>query len=296
MVDVSFIVPSYNCHLTVRKTLLSIFGQKSFDRVKEVIVVDSSDDGRTRVLIEAMVHPRLKVIRLDQKTSPGTGRNLGAKAASGELFCFIDSDVYLSDSWLEQVLAAYDQGCLAGCGSVSAPDFQENNALALAQLYLQFNESLPTGEKRTVSMVPACNMFVQRRAFEKAGGFPDLRASEDVLLCLKLGEFTKVWFLPEAGCFHIFRENRDAYCRNQMVLGKYILIYRRKVYGRWYYQGLWPAVLLPTVLLIKLIRITIRLFKSGPAHFNRYLKSSPLFLIGLLYWGAGFIQGCFSRE
>jgi glycosyltransferase involved in cell wall biosynthesis len=296
MADVSFIIPSYNSYLTVQKTLLSIFGQASFDRVKEVVVVDASDDGKTRKILEGFHHPQLKIIKLDKKSSPGASRNTGAKTASGTLLCFIDSDVYLSSDWLPKVLAAYDKGCRAGCGSVSVPDFQEKSRLALAQLYLQFNESLDVGEERQVTMVPACNMFVERRLFERAGGFPDLRASEDVVLCLRLGAIAHVWFVPQAKCFHIFRENLRSYFDNQKVLGKYIIIYRRKVFGSWYYQGLWPLVLLPTFLLIKSIRIKIRVLKSGPEHVRRYFLSSPLFALGLWHWAAGFIQGCFSRE
>jgi glycosyltransferase involved in cell wall biosynthesis len=296
MSNVSFIVPSYNSYLTVQKTLLSIFGQKSFDRVKEILVVDSSDDGKTLKILEGFNHPQLKIIKLGQKTSPALGRNAGAAAASGELLCFIDSDVYLSEDWLVNVLTAYREGCRAGGGSVSAPDFQEKKSLALAQLYLQFNESLAVGERRPLPIVPACNMFVERRLFEKAGGFPNLRASEDVMLCLKLAEAAQVWFIPQAKSFHVFRENLRSYLNNQTVLGKYIIIYRRKAYNRWYYRGPWPVMLLPTFLLIKSIRIKIRVFKSGPDHVKKFVLSSPLFALGLMYWAAGFIQGCFSRE
>ncbi len=296
MSEVSFIVPSYNSFLTIEKTISSILRQKSFDRVREVIVLDSSTDDRTRKVLEDFGHPKLRLIALDQKTSPAFSRNTAAKAASGELLCFIDSDVFIAEDWLDHILGAYQDGCLAGCGSVSVPDFQNDKKIALAQLYLQFNESLAVGERRPVKMVPACDMFVERALFEKAGGFPELRAAEDVMLCLRLGELTQVWFVPQAKCFHIFRENFRSYFNNQIVLGKYIIIYRRKAYGRWYYRGLWPLVLLPTFLLIKTIRIKIRVFKSGPEHRRKYLVSSPLFALGLMYWAIGFIQGCFSRE
>jgi hypothetical protein len=123
-----------------------------------------------------------------------------------------------------------------------------------------------------------------------------MRASEDVMLCLKIGESDQVWFVPEARCFHIFRESVSSYINNQKVLGQYIIVYRRKIYHKWYYRGLWPVVLLPTFLLIKTIRIKIRVFRSGSEHTKKYLLSSPLFALGLWYWAVGFIQGCFSRE
>ncbi len=296
MAAVSFIIPSYNSHLTIEKTIESILRQTSFGHVRDVVVVDSSDDGKTREILRRFCNDRLKLITLDQKTSPAAGRNAGAAASTGDLLCFVDSDVFLSEDWLANILAAYEKGSRAGCGSVSAPDFQQNKVLALAQLYLQFNESLATGVRRPVTMVPACNMFVERGLFEQAGGFPQLRASEDVMLCLKIGQSAQVWFVPEARCFHIFRENVSSYINNQKVLGQYIIVYRRRVYDKWYYRGLWPVVLLPTFLLIKIIRIKIRVFRSGSEHTKKYLVSSPLFALGLFYWAVGFIQGCFSRE
>ncbi len=295
MATVSFIIPSYNSHLTVGKTIQSILDQSLLQNIAEIIVIDSSNDDKTRAVYKNFSHPKLKVVLLDRKTPPSEGRNRGAKEAKGELLCFIDSDVFLSKDWLVQILDAYKNGCRSGCGSVSAPDFQQNNRLALAQLYLQFNESLAVGETRPVTMVPACNMFVERSLFAKVGGFPDLRASEDVMLCLEIGKTDKVWFVPSAKCYHIFREDIKAYFNNQIVLGEYIIVYRRMVYDKWFYKGLWPVLMLPFFLVIKGARIKLRIFKAGWAHFKKYLISCDLFALGLLYWAKGFLQGCVKR-
>jgi glycosyltransferase involved in cell wall biosynthesis len=296
MPAVSFIIPSYNSHLTIEKTIGSIFRQQLQEQIAEVIVVDSSDDDKTRKVFKKFNHAKLRVISMDRKTSPSGGRNIGAAAATGTLLCFIDSDVFLADDWLSNILDAVKNGCRAGCGSVSAPDFQQKSALALAQLYLQFNESLAVGETRKVAMVPACNMFVECSLFHKAGCFPDLRASEDVMLCLKIGETDGVWFVPSAKCYHIFRENLRSYFNNQIVLGKYIIVYRRMVYDKWYYKRLWPVLMLPGFLIIKSARIKLRIFKAGGEHFRKFLISSPLFAAGLWYWAVGFVQGCFEKE
>lgn len=294
MPSVSLIIPSYNSHLTVGKTLQSIFRQRDLCLVHEVIVVDSSDDAATRTVLSELKHEKLKLLLLNTKTSPSDGRNTGAAIATGDLLCFIDSDVFLAPDWLSKILEAYKNGCRAGCGSVSIPDFQENSKLALAQLYLQFNESLNVGKTRPVTMVPACNMFVERSLFERAGRFPRMRASEDVVLCLNIGKTDKVWFVPSARCYHIFRENLQSYFNNQIVLGKYIIVYRRLVYNTWFYKGLWPVVLLPMFLIIKSARIKLRIMNAGGEHFKRFFFSSHLFAAGLWYWAVGFLQGCFE--
>ena len=80
------------------------------------------------------------------------------------------------------------------------------------------------------------------------------------------------------------------------MLGKYIIIYRRMIYDKWYYKGLWPALLLPIFLLIKMTLIKSRIYKAGWEHYKRFIIISPLFLSGLWFWAVGFWQGCFSRE
>lgn len=293
---VSFIIPSYNSYKTIEDTIKSIFQQTRLDMIKDVIVVDSSDDQKTRAVLAQFQFPQLTVIQLNVKTSPALGRNLGAKNAKGDLFCFIDSDVYLSKDWLKQILEAYESGHRAGCGAISLPPFQTPSMLATAQLYLQFNEYLNSGILHDRSFVPSCNLFCGREAFEKVGGFPDLRASEDTMFCLSLNKIEKIWFVPQAECFHIFREEWSSFERNQDLLGRYVIIYRRQYYKKWFYRGLFAVVLFPAFLTIKLIWIILRIRKAGKVHQRAFMKSLGVFLMGVVYWSRGFIKGCFDND
>jgi glycosyltransferase involved in cell wall biosynthesis len=211
---VSFIIPSYNSGETVALTLESILKQKALHAIRDIIIVDSSDDGKTRKILRAFHEELFKIHRhvenitilLDDKTGPAESRNMGVKRAHGELLCFIDSDVILEEHWLENVLDAYDTGCQAGSGSVSTPKFQENNPIAPAQLYLQFNESLNSGVNRIIPMVAACNMFIDKKLFLELGGFPKIRAAEDTLLCLSVRKITPIWLSQGSRSYHLFRE------------------------------------------------------------------------------------------
>jgi glycosyltransferase involved in cell wall biosynthesis len=296
MPAVSFIIPSYNSHLTIEKTISSIFHQRSQEHIAEVIVVDSSDDDKTRQVFKKFNHPKLRIISMGLKTSPSGGRNIGVKEASGDLLCFIDSDVYLDEGWLGVVLTAYSKDCKAGCGSISLPPFQKNIKLAAAQLYLQFNEYLDIGQCHSRMFVPSCNLFCDRDVFKKTGGFPEIRASEDTLFCLNLNKIEKIWFFPEAKCFHIFREEWKSFKRNQELLGKYVIIYRRIFYDKWLYKGIMPVILFPGFLLIKVVRMCLRVSKAGPDHFKSFVGSFGIFLMGIIYWSVGFIQGCFESN
>ncbi len=291
MFKISFVIPSYNSFKTIPKTLESIGKLKSYDLIEEIIVIDCSDDLTTRAILSNYPEIKLKIIQLQEKSSPGNSRNIGAKTALGDVLCFIDSDVFLDPLWLDHISYAYQSGCRVGGGSVGIPSFQSKNLLALAQLYLQFNEYLQVGQTRQIKLLPACNMFVDRQLFNQLNGFPQIRASEDVIFCLKAAEQTAIWFIPAAHSFHIFREETRPYLQNQIVLGTYIIVYRRMMYEQWYYKQLWPILLLPLFLIFKTARITTCTARAGRHHLNNFIWSFPLFLAGLFYWGIGFYQG-----
>lgn len=294
--SISFIIPSYNSSRTIGRTIGSILTQTERSFVREILVVDSSDDSFTPGVLGGISHPLFRLVRLNQKTPPSRGRNIGARQSQGRVLCFIDSDVELSPDWVRSVIKAWLAGSRMGGGSVMVSKEQKRNLLVLAQFYLQFNEFMKTGVERVVPFLPSCNMFCDRELFFKAGGFPDLRASEDTLFCLNAGKLSPVWFVPEAGCFHLFREEWRGFLGNQQLLGKSVMIYRRLYYRAWFYDGWWPVVFLPAFLTIKAVRMTARIVKGGPGHFLKFVAAIPVFIIGFLFWSLGFLAGCFTPE
>ncbi len=293
---VSFIVPSYNSCSTIGATLESIRQQSVWDRVKEVIVVDSSEDGETRPLLNAYAQdPKFRINFLDKKLSPANARNFGFQQSSGDLLCFIDSDTCLAEDWLKEILEACKRNCRAGGGSISLFKFQRKNVLALAQLYLQCNEFLNVGSQRQKLFVPSCNMFCHRTVFEKAGGFPNIRASEDTLFFLQIKD-AKVHFIPSAQSYHIFRQDWKSFVENQCLLGKYVSIYRRRHYSSLLYKGIVPVLLSPVFLAIKFFRMCRRVAKAGSGHVRDFLRAFPFFCLGFLIWSYGFIAGFLERK
>ena len=294
---VSVIVPSYNSGATIGRVLDALLKQKG-EALREVIVVDSSDDGTTPRIIADRIDPRLTIIRLDTKTIPAIARNRGAEEASGPVLAFVDADAYPASDWCERITQASASGIRAGGGSIDLPNFQRRNLLASAQWVLQFNEYLPAGQNREKTFVPSCNFFCDRELFFKAGGFPAIRASEDVLLGLRLAaNGARTQFFPEMRVYHIFREHMGSYLRNQEMLGRYILIYRREHFGKMWYQGLMPILILPAVLAAKGMRIAGRVALSGNSRAMRAaVRSLHLSLLGLVLWGVGFARGCFHEE
>lgn len=295
-ITTSVIIPSYNSSGTIAHTLNGLLNQMEIDDY-EIIVVDSSDDGEFENVIKKFKsQDKIRFIRSEKKLSPSEGRNLGITHSAGSLLVFLDSDVIPSPCLLNKIKTSYEAGHMAGGGGIEIPDFQKETTIALAQYYLQFNEYLPVGEKRVKQFIPSCNFYCDRDLLKQVGGFPDLRASEDVVLGLSLGKITEIWFMPEATVFHIFRENWDRFLDNQKLLGKYVAIYRQNTSNSITQRGILPVTLSPVFYAIKFVRIAPRIFKAGGFHIRQFFKSLPIFLIGLLFWTLGFIQGSMGEE
>ena len=296
---VSVIIPAYNSMKTIPSTLAHLSRQARL--IHEVIVVDSSPAEIQRELAElASQYPNVKTVFLDQKTMPAKGRNIGASKAEGELLLFIDSDAYPDDDWVETVLESYRNGCMVGGGSLELPDFQEKRLIAVAQYFLQFNEFISVGEKRRKQFVPSCNLFCDKKLFETLGGFPEVRASEDVLFGLNASKTNELWFLPESKVFHIFGESWERFRSNQFLLGKYVAAYKKDQLKHSLKRYLFsPAVqipALPAVPFYKYMLLLRRIVGADVKHIAMFSKAAPAVFLGLLIWSAGFLQGATASD
>jgi len=297
MNTLSIIIPSYNSGETIGRTLTGIRCQSKKGIVIEVIVVDSSDDQTTKDIISRHLSERDRLITAGVRVMPAISRNIGAEHATGDVLAFIDSDTIPAPDWTEKLLECFQNGRLAGGGSISLPDFQKRGFLPSAQYYLQLNEFMDWGQARVKKFVPSCNLFCDRALFERSGGFPIIRTAEDVVFGLRVSRQIPVWFIPEMKVCHVFREDLKSFLMNEFILGKGNLLYRKHQYPRaFYYRGIWPMLFLPGFAAIKLARISFRVFRTGLRPALRFLEVFPAFFLGLLFWAIGFAGGAFHEQ
>lgn len=289
---ISVIIPSYNSYKTIKFSLEELFNQSAFRNIQEIIVVDSSDDILTKELLEEYRKKnKITLIHSGIRVMPGIQRNIGAKHASGDILLFLDSDAYPEKCWAEKILKSFEDGYLAGGGSYVIPDFQKNNKLAKAQYYIEFNEYIDHGKPRYKKILPSCNLYCDRKLFLEIGGFPEIRASEDSLFGLKISKRNPLIFLPDARIYHVFRDREEHFFNNQLLLGKYIFIYRKLYFKSFYYRGILPNILFMIFMLFKFIRIHTRIIFAGKNHLREFYSCFPLFMKGLRMWGNGFKLG-----
>ncbi len=99
-IQVSVIVPVYNCVKYIEKALSSVLKQGT---IWECIIVDDcSTDGTDKAISEFLKDERFKYVRNEKNMGVAAGRNLGVSMASGKYIAFLDGDDYWNDDKLEK--------------------------------------------------------------------------------------------------------------------------------------------------------------------------------------------------
>lgn len=103
MVKISVIVPVYNTESYLRQCIDSILNQ-TFEDIEIICVNDGSTDGSLDILTDFEKRDTRVKVYTQENQGVGVARNRGLEYACGEYVYFMDSDDYLNDNALEDVL------------------------------------------------------------------------------------------------------------------------------------------------------------------------------------------------
>jgi len=172
---VSLIIPVFNESKTVARLVESI--GKQTRQPHEIILVDGGSTDDTVEIITKLTKndSRYRCIEAG-RAMPGRARNIGAAAAVSEWLVFTDAGITLQSDWLEKLINAAEKNNSAsivyGNFSPEIKTFFEKCAM------ISYVPPLKPGRIRTKSIVTC---LMKKEVWEKAGGFPDFRASEDLI-------------------------------------------------------------------------------------------------------------------
>lgn len=195
---ISVVVPAFNAERYIDRCLLAL--KASATSAFEIIVVDDSSRDSTREIASSL---GATVLSTGGRCGPALARNLGAKAARGNILFFLDADVcvhddaiervcrrFAEDSTLDAVIGSYDH-------SPSAGDFvsQYRN---LMHAFVHH-----TGAERASTFWSGCgairrDLFLEHSGFNEIYGRP---AIEDIELGYRLAS---------AGCNLLLDRNIQA--------------------------------------------------------------------------------------
>lgn len=221
---------------------------------------------------------------------PAEKRNMGARKARGSILSFIDDDAYPVDQhWLfraaEYFRSSDSTGAVGGPNLTPPKDgtFQVVCGEVLASPL--FSGPASRRYKRSkagpYNDLPSCNLFVDKRVFNEAGGFYQrFWPGEDTKLCADILRLKKrIWYDPDIAVYHHRRKGWESYIRQTFRFGLH----------RGYFMKLFPYTSLRTIFFIPPLFVIGLLFGPwlGLAHpLFLYVYLAILSLYGILVIGA----------
>ncbi|MFD1599222.1 glycosyltransferase [Halobellus rarus] len=169
---ISVIVPVYNDAEGIQTTLNALVSQTTNNY--EVLPVDNNSTDKTGDVIAEFVTDYPDVIRPFEETdiqSSYAARNTGVKYAEGDVILFLDADMWVPDTWIEEMMAALETrdcdylGCNVKLVANDEPTFSERYEQALSfpvKTYLEDKHFAPT-----------CALAVRCDIFDKVGLFDE---------------------------------------------------------------------------------------------------------------------------
>jgi glycosyltransferase involved in cell wall biosynthesis len=183
--EVSLVIPVRNEEWSLPALISSIQAQ-TFPPAEVVIVDGGSDDGTVelgRRLTEG--DERFRFVEAGDAT-PGRGRNVGTQAARSEWVAYTDAGMHVEPTWLERLVreVGHDPSAEVVYGNYEPRGdtfFERVAALA----YVAPKRELPGGRMRPPSIASS---LMRRDVWRRVGGFPDLRAAEDLIFMERIAQ------------------------------------------------------------------------------------------------------------
>ena len=208
------IVPVYNgAHCLAR--CLDSLRKQTHPRVEIIVVDDGSTDGTPE-----LVKPPLRLLSTGGRKGAGAARNVGARAATGEVLFFTDADVVAPPEWIAKALAVRaEKGVPCGGGGYAGP---------VREIFIQqfAHEELAwrrRGRNGYVETLVSNNLWCERELFLAKGGFPEAycaASSEDMEFSWAVSRDHKLWWDPDNGVFHDFADTVKSYLKQQIRFAK----------------------------------------------------------------------------
>lgn len=238
MNKISVVVLTKNSQKHLKECLKSILLQEYPDF--EVIVVDAmSTDGTYGILTHysRLSDVPFRIIDVNSDTSIGKARQIGVEKSRGEIIAFIDSDVELpSPNWLENMMRPLTEGyrdipstivemIIGGVQTLSKT--RDTDPLVLKWIHSRFEYKDNIIDKNHYEMVGTGHLLIRKDLIEEAGGFRDIRSSEDLDMTKRIMETGyKFIYLPEEKVYHYHVDGWWQYITKHLIRNKLLALRR----------------------------------------------------------------------
>ena len=163
------------------------------------------------------------------KVRPAEKRNVGIKAAKGEIVAFIDDDAYPDARWLENAVKYFGEptiGALGGPGVTPPGDgfWAACGGRVYENIFVSGNyryRYLGGRVRKDIDDYPSCNLFVRKAVLDAIGGYrTDFWPGEDTLLCEDIVRKTKRRIVYDPWTL-VYHHRRPLFTAHLRQLGRY---------------------------------------------------------------------------
>ena len=210
---ISYIIPAYNCALTIEESLDSII-DGNYRNGDEIIIVDDASTDTTPALLEkfAVRYPNVSVLRHTLNKGGAAARNTAAERASNSLIFCLDSDNVLvpgSVEKLQRLLVEND---------ADVASFQELRFFTSATVEITHKWVFQPGVialadclAGTVVPISSGNYLYSRASWQRAGGYPEFAGALDAwgFGLRQMATGSKMVVLPDSFYYH--RSGHESY-------------------------------------------------------------------------------------
>lgn len=263
--------------------LLSSLGKQT-DKDFEVIVVDDGSPNPLEETIDEFKSELNISYFFKDNSGPAKSRNFGMERASGDYFIFLDSDTIVPENYIKTVRNVLTENYTDAYGGPDASDesFSDlQKAISFSMTSFLTTGGIRGGKRHVGKFQPrSFNMGISKKAFEKTGGFGNLRIGEDPDLSMTLWENGfETQLISEAFVYHKRRTSIKKFALQvyQFGVARPILNQRHPKYRKitfWF----------PTVFSLGLIFAVILLFQMQHTKVWMYIP----FLVYTIYFSLLF--------
>lgn len=311
MINVSIVVPTFRRPALLARCLEAVLAQNYPPANYEVIIVDDAASDHTRCQVEqyalrgAEGEYTIRYIPVTTSHGPAAARNVGLRAAFGEIIAFTDDDCIPCPKWLQAGVKAMPENGAVIAGKVIVPVPPVPTDYELNASRLEHSEFV------------TANCFVRRTALIEVGGFDERFTAawrEDSDLRFTLHEHGACCIAaPDAVVIHpvrpapwgvsISQQQKSVF--NALLYKKHPKLYRQKIQATppWHYYAIASSLIgiliaginesLPlgcialgtwTLLTCRFCLVRLKNTSHTPSHIFEMIVTSCVIPLLAIYW------------
>jgi glycosyltransferase involved in cell wall biosynthesis len=216
--------------------------------VDEVIVVNDASPETKAIIAVLEEYPSVKYICNRKNLGLAATRNVGVRAASGNIVCFLDADDELHPQKIELQWSFYHPRRAISCNVMRIGDERGTDRVEQYYGHVRYTEHRDSSKLVRRNRLTGASLMISRELFLSNGGYDEtLRSCEDFDFWLRLLDARTPVFNIELPLY-LYRINEQSLSRNLVNISYWELEVVKKYFARRHHGGARPITEVSTLV------------------------------------------------